>query len=104
MLLDVVKSYCNNESREYETLRAIGNAIQAGETLNIKVISGGLTNYSYKRFLEDGSWSIALYAKICFSTALWIPDKKIHYNVARVANEYKIMKHCKNYGRKSTSR
>jgi hypothetical protein len=94
LVLDVVKSYCN-ESSEYETLRAIGNAIQAGKTLNIKVISGGLTNYSYKLFLEDGSSSIAIYAKICFSTALWIPDKNIHYDVARVANEYKIMKHCK---------
>ncbi len=93
LLLELVKSYCN-ESSEFEILQAIGNELKAGKSLNAKVISGGLTNYSYKLFLENGS-SIALYAKICFSSALWNPDKNIHYDVARVANEFNIMKHYK---------
>lgn len=93
LLLEVVESFCD-ESSDYEDFRSIRAALDGGGVLNAEVISGGLTNYSYKVFLQ-GELSHALYAKIYFSSALWNPDKNVHYDVARGINEYKIMKRFK---------
>ena len=93
LLLELIVSHCNDES-EFEVLRAVGAALKSGDKLNAQVISGGVTNYSYKVFLE-GDPDRAFFAKIAFPYALWNPDRSVHYDTARAANEFKIMKRFK---------
>ena len=95
ILIDLVASYCN-ENSEFEDFRAIGKAIKVDDKLTAKVVSGGVTNYSYKVFLEgDPNGAPCFFAKIAFPYALWNPDRSVHYDVARTANEFKIMKRFK---------
>jgi hypothetical protein len=89
VVIDNIVAHCN-ESSPYEDLRAIGAALKAGDKLVSKIISGGKTNFSYKVFVE-GSPDKALFAKICFSYALWNPDRSVHYDVVRTENEFKVM-------------
>jgi len=81
--------------------------------LDCVVLSGGVTNYSYKVFLadndddesddEDGvdrrqqnsppaAAELSLFAKVCFPYALWNPDRSVPYDLARVENEFAVMK------------
>jgi hypothetical protein len=47
-------------------------------------------------FLEgDPEGAPSFFAKIAFPYALWNPDRSVHYDVARTANEFKIMKRFK---------
>lgn len=62
LLIQVITSLCNGSS-DFDQLRMIGSALEAGDELNAHVISGGCTNYSYKVFLE-GDPSTLLYAKV----------------------------------------
>lgn len=95
LLIDLLATHCN-ESSEFEYFRVIGEALKAGDTLIAKVVSGDVTNYSYKVVLEgDPDNSPSFFAKIAFPYALWNPDRSVHYDIARTANEYKIMKRFK---------
>lgn len=90
ILLELVASKCN-ESSDFEDFRTVAEAVKNGDTLTAKVISGGVTNYSYKVFLESGEGP-SFFAKIAFPYALWNPDRSVFYDTARTSNEYKIMK------------
>lgn len=95
ILIDLVASHCN-ETSEFDEFRSIGEALKSGDKLTANVISGGVTNYSYKVFLEgDPEGAPSFFAKIAFPYALWNPDRSVHYDVARTANEFKIMKRFK---------
>jgi hypothetical protein len=94
IVIEVITSLCN-ESSEFAELREIGDALKGGcDNFKIKVISGGLTNFSYKVSLEK-SPNKALFAKICFQYALWNPDKSVYYDLARTENEFIAMKQFK---------
>jgi thiamine kinase-like enzyme len=80
----------SSETSEFGDIRKIATALKAGDKLTAKAISGGKTNYSYKICLE-GSPAIAVFAKICFSYALWNPDRNVHYDLERVENEFLVM-------------
>lgn len=87
---DIVVSLCQEDS-EFADLRNMATALKSGnDSLKIKSLSGGITNYSYKVSLASGS--IALFAKICFEFALWNPDRSVKYDLSRVENEFQIMK------------
>jgi hypothetical protein len=90
VVTDTIAGHCN-ESSPFEDLRTIGAALKAGDKLLSKIIAGGKTNFSYKVYVE-GSPDKALFAKICFSYALWNPDRSVHYDVVRTENEFKVMK------------
>lgn len=87
---DNVAAHCN-ESSPFEDLRAIGAALKAGDKLVSKIIAGGKTNFSYKVYVE-GAPEKALFAKICFSYALWNPDRSVKYDIVRTENEFNVMK------------
>lgn len=90
---DTIASLCNDAS-EFQDLRDIGAALNSGDSLRIKVLAGGATNYAYKVSLEKDR-DKTLFAKICFKFALWNPDRSAHYDLSRVENEFLIMKKFK---------
>jgi len=72
-------------------LRVFREAIERKqERLVIEIITGGLTNYSYKISLRSDP-SKALYAKITFPHALWHPDKTLPYDTSRTQREFELM-------------
>lgn len=90
ILLDLIASKCN-ENSDFEDFRDVAQALKAGDQLQATVLTGGVTNYSYKVNLESGDGP-AFFAKIAFPYALWNPDRSMYYDTARTVNEYKIMK------------
>jgi len=85
-----VISVHSNDSSQFEDLRKIGQALQAGDKLLIDIITGGVTNFSYRISLEQRP-EIQLYAKLTFSRALWNPDPNSQYGSERTVNEFKMM-------------
>jgi hypothetical protein len=81
----------SNDISDFQDLRRIGQALLEGDKLQLDVLSGGYTNYSYRVFLQKTP-NIQLYAKLSFSRALWNPDPTIRYDLSRTTNEYKMMK------------
>ena len=92
LLLDTIAAQCNDSSK-FEDLKAIGEALKAGDKLDCKIISGGKTNFSSKVFLE-GAPDKALFAKISFSYALWNPDRSVNYDLQRAVNDFDMMNTC----------
>lgn len=90
VVIETLISHCN-ETSPHGDLREIGAALKNGDKLVAEIIAGGKTNFSYKVFLEK-SPERPVFAKICFSYALWNPDRTVHYDLARTENEYKMMR------------
>jgi len=88
-VVDVISLHCNGAS-QFEDLRAIGQALQSGDNLQVDILTGGWTNFSYRVFLERNP-ELQLYAKLSFPRALWNPDPSVHYDVERTTNEFKMM-------------
>ena len=78
------------EASEFKNIKDIGDGIKDGDSLELKVLSGGETNFSYKAYLRNDP-SKALFAKLTFTKALWNPDPTIKYDLSRVDSEFKIM-------------
>lgn len=91
LVLETIEKNCTEDS-EFEDLRTIASALKQGDTLDIKIISGGFTNFSYKVYLRSDESKAPLFAKICFPRALWNPDPTVHYDLVRTDNEFFIMK------------
>lgn len=89
IIADTIASYCTAAS-PHPPLRKIGHAIREGDKLEMDILSGGVTNYSYKVYLSD-SPETALFAKLSFPYALWNPDRDAFYDVKRTVNEFKMM-------------
>ena len=90
VLSEISKRCHSNNNAECDHLRAIGQTLESGDSLVCKIIAGGKTNYSYKVFCANNP-SLAVYAKISFSYALWNPDKSQEYDLQRAVNEFKIV-------------
>jgi len=82
-----IKSLCTEDS-EFADLRAMGAELKQGDTLDIKSLAGGITNYSFKVSTQKTT----VFAKICFEFALWNPDRSVKYNLSRVENEFQMIK------------
>lgn len=93
LVIDVIASHASCSS-EFEDIRSISNALKNGNELCVTIISGGVTNFSYRVTVtgEDAPGT-ALYAKIFFPYALWGTDKNAYYDVERGANEFRIIGH-----------
>jgi len=89
VVIEIITEHCNDSS-QFEDLKLIGEALQAGDKLDINILTGGLTNFSYRISLEQRP-EIQLYAKLCFARALWNPDPDAHYDLIRTVNEFKMM-------------
>jgi hypothetical protein len=90
MVLQSVEDNLSADS-EHEDIRYIYQALHAGDSLRGKVLSGGYTNYSYQLYLENDR-KTKLFAKACFSYALWCPGEKKHYDLDRQTCEFNLMK------------
>eukprot|EP00978_Attheya_sp_CCMP212_P012264 scaffold30482_cov53-Attheya_sp.AAC.2 len=67
----------------------MGEALNDGSgELVVDVLTGGLTNYSYKVHMEGKG---TMFAKLSFPYALWNPDRNAHYDVKRAQAEYEMM-------------
>lgn len=79
LVADIVAAKCiEDDAQQFDELKVIGDALKAGDTLSLKMLSGGETNYAFKVTL-DGDPSKALFAKISFSYARWNPDRRYDY-------------------------
>ena len=64
LVTETIKSHVADLSGQYEQFGTIQAALDGGDDLFAKVISGGCTNFSYKVDLRDGT--SPLFAKLCF--------------------------------------
>ena len=76
-----------------DDLKAMAAELNNGDKLDIQSITGGLTNYSFKVATKNTT----IYAKICFEFALWNPDRTVKYDLARVQNEFDMIKEVAAY-------
>ena len=90
VVVETITSHVTDLSDQFEQFRTIRSALESGDELIAKVISGGCTNFSYKVSLRDDP-AVALFAKLCFPYALWNPDPSVDYSLVRTENEYGIM-------------
>mmetsp|Transcript_6470 Transcript_6470/g.13497 ORF Transcript_6470/g.13497 Transcript_6470/m.13497 type:complete len:538 (-) Transcript_6470:1535-3148(-) len=90
LILQIIASRCITSSKEIPQLQRMGEALQAGDELACSIVSGGLTNFSYKVFLKKNPQT-RLYAKLAFSRALWNPNPDHTFALQRTDNEYKMM-------------
>ncbi|CAJ1941461.1 unnamed protein product [Cylindrotheca closterium] len=82
--------YCN-ENSDHALLRKIGFALKS-EKDELKGASlEGSTNYSFKIYLESDP-SVALFAKVAFSYALWNPNREVKFGVERETMEFNMMR------------
>ena len=86
----IIEAKCKEQSSEFPIINAIGDALtNKGDSLELAVLSGGETNFSYKAFLRDDP-AVAMFCKLTFTKALWNPNP-VHYDLDRVDNEFLIM-------------
>lgn len=81
--------YCMNDDSEHDDLREIARSLKDGDNLAGHILSGGLTNYSYKIYLKNRP-SVCLFAKIGFSYALL--DRGKDLGLDRLTTEFDMMK------------
>lgn len=80
-----------NENSEHCLLRLIGIALKSGKDELKGTSLEGSTNYSFKIYLESDP-SVALFAKVAFSYALWNPNREVKFGVERETMEFNMMK------------
>jgi len=91
LVADTIAAKCMEEdAQQFEELKVFKDALKAGDSLSLQILSGGETNYAYKATLSTDP-SKALFAKISFNFARWNPDKTVIYDVKRAENEFAIM-------------
>mmetsp|Transcript_32651 Transcript_32651/g.49252 ORF Transcript_32651/g.49252 Transcript_32651/m.49252 type:complete len:479 (-) Transcript_32651:210-1646(-) len=93
----VVQTILSNAvSSPHEILKQITAAINesnGGSKLVATILSGGVTNYSYK-VQVDTHPHLTIFAKLSFEYALFNPSA--HHDLARTQNEYDAMKMARN--------
>ena len=89
VVVETISAHCVDSS-PFEDLRLIGEALQGGDKLVAKILTGGWCNFSYCVYLE-GNPERKVYAKLAFSRALWNPDPDAHYDLKRIDNEFHMM-------------
>ena len=86
----LVSSLAANATTPHPDLLAL-----RGREISATLLSGGLTNYSFKVTLKDApsdSPCRPVFAKLSFPYALWNPDPDQPYDLARTENEAKMMR------------
>jgi hypothetical protein len=68
LIATVSNKHCT-KTANFRELRAIASALGQGDTLQASLLSGGVTNYSYKVYLRENP-ELALFAKFAFKYAL----------------------------------
>uniref|UniRef100_A0A7S2XJV9 Aminoglycoside phosphotransferase domain-containing protein n=1 Tax=Attheya septentrionalis TaxID=420275 RepID=A0A7S2XJV9_9STRA len=88
LVIDTISSFCKDSS-PFEIFRNMGEALNDGSgELVVDILTGGLTNYSYKVHMEGKG---SMFAKLSFPYALWNPDRNVQYDVKRAQAEYEMM-------------
>lgn len=81
----------SHANSEHEDIRYLRTALDNGDMLKGKILSGGYTNYSYQLYLKSNP-DFRLFAKLCFAYALWSRgDERQHYDLERQAVEFNLM-------------
>jgi thiamine kinase-like enzyme len=88
VLQEIVK-ICKS-SKSNKALTKLRDGIDVGRDLSIQIVSGGLTNYSYKIYLKEDA-AHALYAKLAFEHTVFDQEKTQTYDLERTVNECKMM-------------
>ena len=91
VVVEAISSHCNNSS-QFKDLRLIGDALECGDKLEAEVLTGGLTNFSYK-VVVAGAPKLQLYAKLAFSHSACDPSTS--FDLDRTVNEFKMMERFK---------
>jgi hypothetical protein len=92
LVIDFIKPKCTADS-PFQDLRDIGVALEdEGDDLKLKILSGGISNYSYKvSTTTKQNTNMSLYAKLAFSYNVQFgPDKA--FPVTRTENEFQMIK------------
>ena len=85
----ITEEFKKPSSLEHDEVRAIAEGLEKGRELELKVLTGGLCNYSYKlRF--KGTHDALLFVKLTFGTPILFPD--VACTLKRTEYEWEIMK------------
>ncbi|KAL9186477.1 hypothetical protein ACHAXT_005715 [Thalassiosira profunda] len=88
LVLDTIAEHCRTSSSSSPPIfRQINDALNGGQTLDAKILSGGITNFSYK--VHTSNNDLTVFAKLSFEYALFNPDG--FHDLARTENEYRMM-------------
>lgn len=79
----------NSVSSPHEILRKINESSNNGSKLVANILSGGITNYSYKVYVDQNP-DLVVFAKLSFEYALFNPSVK--HDLKRTENEFNLMK------------
>lgn len=82
-----------SKSSDFEDLKAIAKALEEGDKLEAKILTGGQANYTYKVYLS-GSPDKAVFAKLSFPFFQIFPDKPCP--LERTEHEFSMMKTVNN--------
>ena len=88
------KKCASSSSTDIPIFQKIHQALQAndGSKIQATVLSGGVTNYSYKISVTNHP-HLVVFAKLCFEYMSWDPDNSAGvFDLQRTTNEYTIMK------------
>jgi thiamine kinase-like enzyme len=85
-----------DSSARFPDLVEINKALEAGDKLQLELLAGGNTNFSYKVSLENSPDKAPLFAKLTMAKALWNPYTSIDFDLSRTENEFIIMNKFQN--------
>ena len=89
LVIEIIAKKCVES--QHEIFQKINKVIQNDNScdLDATILSGGITNYSYKVFVDKYP-ELCVFAKLSFEYALWNPDT--HHDLQRTTNEFNITK------------
>jgi aminoglycoside phosphotransferase (APT) family kinase protein len=95
LVIEAISNQCKSTAAASDSVSsppdiiAVASALNDGHQLQLKILTGGLANYSYKAFFPDSPETPALFAKLTFTYALVFPDMPCPIN--RTQFEYAAM-------------
>lgn len=92
LVIETIRAKCGESTNLIlEQINYAINDFGATGKLKATVLSGGMTNYSYRVYLDNDP-DLCVFAKLSFESASWNPDPNAHFDLARTQNEYNVMK------------
>jgi thiamine kinase-like enzyme len=89
LVIQAIADNCSLDS-PHSDLRTVAASVSAGHEIELKILTGGLCNYSYRISVPTDPKAPSLFAKLALPYALWFgPDHPIP--VERLENECKMM-------------
>ena len=93
LVIQTILSKANSSPHKIlQDIHEVINVSNEGSKLVATILSGGVTNYSYKVHVDTNP-QLAVFAKLSFEYALFNPSA--HHDLARTQNEYKAMEMAK---------